>query len=45
MSSNEIFSITDAAKDADLLVIVLPHQFIARSLAPLEGKIKQGAQA
>ena len=35
----------DAAKDADILIIVIPHQFIARSLSTLTGKLKPGCQA
>lgn len=36
--------IIEAANDADYLIIVLPHQFIARSCAPLKGKLKADAQ-
>ena len=35
--------IVDAAADADILVFVIPHQFLERSLAPLKGKLKPGA--
>merc|ERR1712088_540186 len=38
-------NIVEAAQDADILIVVLPHQFIARSLAPLSGKLKPGAQS
>ena len=34
--------ITEAAKDADILIVVIPHQFISRSLSPLKGKLKSG---
>lgn len=37
--------ISDAALDADLLIFVLPHQFIKRSCAPLAGKLKNSAKA
>jgi len=36
--------IADAALEADLLIFVLPHQFIKRSCAPLAGKLKATAQ-
>ncbi len=36
--------IVTAAADADILVIVIPHQFIERSMAPLKGKLKPSAQ-
>ncbi|XP_023333754.1 glycerol-3-phosphate dehydrogenase [NAD(+)], cytoplasmic isoform X3 [Eurytemora carolleeae] len=36
--------ISDAALDADLLIFVLPHQFIKRSCAPLCGKLKPDAK-
>lgn len=36
--------IVAAAADADFLIFVLPHQFIKRSCAPLQGKLKAGAQ-
>ncbi len=32
-----------AAEGADLLVFVLPHQFVVRALTPLKGKLKSGA--
>merc|ERR1711953_955866 len=35
--------IVTAAQDADFLIIVLPHQFIERSIQPLKGKLKPGA--
>jgi len=35
--------ISDAALDADILIFVLPHQFIKRACAPLKGKLKEGA--
>ena len=34
--------IVKATADADFLIIVLPHQFIQRSLTPLQGKLKPG---
>jgi len=33
--------ILEAAKDADILIVVIPHQFIGRSLKPLNGKLKE----
>uniref|UniRef100_C1BZW2 Glycerol-3-phosphate dehydrogenase [NAD(+)] n=1 Tax=Caligus clemensi TaxID=344056 RepID=C1BZW2_CALCM len=36
--------IVDAAEDADLLVFVVPHQFISSSCAPLMGQLKPGAK-
>jgi len=35
--------IAAAAADADFLIFVLPHQFIKRACAPLQGKLKAGA--
>ena len=35
--------ISDAALDADILIFVLPHQFIKRACGPLNGKLKPGA--
>jgi len=35
--------IADAATCADILIFVLPHQFIKRACAPLLGKLKSGA--
>jgi len=35
--------IVEAADGADVLVFVIPHQFIERSCAPLKGKLKAGA--
>ena len=35
--------ITDAAAEADILIFVLPHQFIRRACARLVGKLKPGA--
>ena len=35
--------ISDAALEADILIFVLPHQFIKRACAPLKGKLKEGA--
>lgn len=32
--------IVEAAVDADLLIFVVPHQFLARALTPLKGKLK-----
>ena len=37
--------LVDAAKNADLLVFVIPHQFIARTVQTLKGNIKDGAAA
>lgn len=36
--------IVAAAGQADILIFVLPHQFIKRACAPLEGKLRPGAQ-
>lgn len=36
--------IVEAASAADILIIVLPHQFIERSLTPLKGKLKPGVE-
>lgn len=36
--------ILTAAKDADLLIFVLPHQFIKRACGPLKGNLKPGTQ-
>jgi len=36
--------IVNAATDADILVFVIPHQFIERSCKPLVGKLKAGAE-
>ena len=36
--------IVEASADADILVFVVPHQFLERSLVPLKGKLKDGAQ-
>ena len=35
--------IADAALDADILIFVLPHQFISKACGPLKGKLKPGA--
>jgi glycerol-3-phosphate dehydrogenase (NAD+) len=35
----------DAARDADLLVFVIPHQFIARLVGQMKGNIKADAAA
>ena len=37
--------LVEAARTADLLVFVIPHQFIARTVQTLKGNIKQGAAA
>jgi len=36
--------ISEAGLNADILIFVLPHQFISRACAPLKGKLKAGAQ-
>ena len=36
--------IVDAAADADILIFVIPHQFMERALSPLKGKLKPTAQ-
>ncbi len=33
----------EAAASADILVFVIPHQFLRRALEPLKGKVKEGA--
>ena len=35
----------DAARDADLFVFVIPHQFISRIVGQMKGNIKDGAAA
>jgi len=35
----------EAVAEADLLIFVLPHQFIPRTCGPLAGKLKKGAHA
>lgn len=43
-----VLAVTDcveAAIDADLLVVVVPHQFVAKICAPLKGKMKAGCIA
>jgi len=35
--------VVEAAADADILIFVLPHQFIVRALTPLKGKLKSSA--
>lgn len=35
--------IVAATENADILIFVIPHQFLERSLSPLKGKIKPGA--
>lgn len=35
--------VVEAAQDADIIIFVLPHQFIASTCKPLIGKIKQDA--
>jgi len=37
--------IVEAGKNADLFVVVVPHQFIQSTCEPLKGKVKQGAFA
>lgn len=37
--------ILEAATAADILIVVIPHQFIQRSMSPLKGKLKPGTQA
>lgn len=37
--------VVEAAKDADVLVFVLPHQFVKRTCETLKGKIKKNAVA
>lgn len=36
-------NLVEAAVDADVLIFVLPHQFLAKSLAALKGKLKSNA--
>jgi glycerol-3-phosphate dehydrogenase (NAD+) len=35
--------VVEAGEDADILVLVLPHQFIVNTCKPLIGKLKEGA--
>jgi len=35
--------IVQAATDSDVLIFVIPHQFMERALSPLKGKLKEGA--
>ena len=35
----------DAARDADLFIFVIPHQFISRLVGQMKGNIKEGAAA
>jgi glycerol-3-phosphate dehydrogenase (NAD+) len=35
--------ICDAAGQADVIIFVIPHQFMERALSPLKGKLKPGA--
>lgn len=37
--------VVETAADADILIVVIPHQFVPRTCAPLKGKLKQGAFA
>lgn len=37
--------VVETAKDADILIVVIPHQFVPRTCAPLKGKLKDGAFA
>jgi len=37
--------VVEAAADADIIIVVVPHQFIPRTLAPLKGKLKKSAFA
>ena len=36
--------VADAADGADILIFVIPHQFLVRALAPLKGKLKPTAE-
>lgn len=36
--------IVTACQEADILIFVIPHQFLERSLTPLKGKLKPSAQ-
>lgn len=38
-----VADIVEAAANSDILIIVIPHQFLDKSLAPLKGKLKAGA--
>lgn len=35
--------LVEAAKDADILIFVIPHQFIGRACETMKGKIKKDA--
>ena len=37
--------VVETAHDADILIVVIPHQFVPRTCAPLKGKLKSGAFA
>ena len=37
--------LTEATKDADILVFVLPHQFLIKICEQMKGQVKQGAFA
>jgi len=37
--------VEQAAKDADILIFVIPHQFMKKTCEQLKGKIKKGAFA
>merc|ERR1712110_1366527 len=43
LPGHKLPDIVRAAEGADVLVFVIPHQFIERSCAPLKGKLKAGA--
>ncbi len=45
MSDNVVAipDVVEVAKDADILIFVLPHQFMTNTCKPLVGKIKSNA--
>ncbi len=38
-----VTDVVEAASGADILVFVIPHQFVVRALTPLKGKLKADA--
>lgn len=43
LSQVAVPDLLDAVKSADILIFVIPHQFIARACDTIKGKIKQDA--
>jgi glycerol-3-phosphate dehydrogenase (NAD+) len=38
-----VTDIVETVNDADIIIVVIPHQFMSRALAPLKGRVKAGA--